>query len=60
MAKAIDLTGAAVLLAAQICGSVLASVMVLYLFPEEFNVRTTLGGGASLLQGVFLRGTSRC
>ncbi|KAK7413191.1 hypothetical protein QQX98_007915 [Neonectria punicea] len=36
------------------CGGMLASVLVLFLFPETFNVGTTLGGGASLVQGVFI------
>ncbi|EEY19542.1 aquaporin-1 [Verticillium alfalfae VaMs.102] len=35
-------------------GGLISSVMVRYLFPENFNVRTTLGGGASLVQGVFI------
>ncbi|KAM0301004.1 hypothetical protein ACHAPM_006305 [Fusarium culmorum] len=54
MVKAISVTRAIVLFLAQILGSMLASVVVRYLFPETFNVRTTLGGGASLVQGVFI------
>ncbi|KAL3595159.1 hypothetical protein FPOAC2_09480 [Fusarium poae] len=54
MVKAISITRAIVLFLAQILGSMLASVVVRYLFPETFNVRTTLGGGASLVQGVFI------
>ncbi|KAF4471243.1 aquaporin [Fusarium albosuccineum] len=54
MVKAISITRAVCLFVSQILGAMLASVMVLYLFPEAFNVRTTLGGGASLVQGVFI------
>ncbi|KAI8668863.1 hypothetical protein NCS57_00699300 [Fusarium keratoplasticum] len=54
MVKAISLTRAVCLFISQILGAMLASVVVLYLFPEAFNVRTTLGGGASLVQGVFI------
>lgn len=54
MVKAISITRAICLFLAQILGSMLASVVVRYLFPETFNVRTTLGGGASLVQGVFI------
>ncbi|KAJ9417123.1 aquaporin-like protein [Fusarium oxysporum] len=54
MVKAISMTRAICLFLSQILGSMLASVMVRYLFPETFNVRTTLGGGASLVQGVFI------
>ncbi|KAM5378892.1 hypothetical protein ACJZ2D_004194 [Fusarium nematophilum] len=54
MVKAISVTRAVCLFIAQILGGMFASVVVLYLFPEEFNVRTTLGGGASLVQGVFI------
>ncbi|KAF4447466.1 hypothetical protein F53441_9015 [Fusarium austroafricanum] len=54
MVKAISMTRAVCLFLSQILGSMLASVMVRYLFPETFNVRTTLGGGASLVQGVFI------
>ncbi|KAG5659353.1 hypothetical protein KAF25_000555 [Fusarium avenaceum] len=54
MVKAISMTRAICLFLAQILGSMLASVIVRYLFPETFNVRTTLGGGASLVQGVFI------
>ncbi|KAH7347287.1 aquaporin-1 [Plectosphaerella cucumerina] len=39
---------------AQMLGGMFASVLVNFLFPENFNVRTTLGGGASLAQGVFI------
>lgn len=39
---------------AQIAGGIAASAMVRFLFPTEFNVRTTLAGGTSLVQGVFI------
>ncbi|ORY56141.1 aquaporin [Pseudomassariella vexata] len=54
MVKAISVTRAACLFIAQILGSLLASVIVRFLFPENFNVRTTLSGGASVAQGVFI------
>lgn len=52
--KAIDPIRAIVLFIAQMLGGILASVIVRFLFPEAFNVRTTLGGGTSLAQGVFI------
>ncbi|KAF9878744.1 mip family channel protein [Colletotrichum karsti] len=54
LVKAIPASRAACLFIAQILGGMLASVIVRFLFPENFNVRTTLGGGASLVQGVFI------
>jgi aquaporin related protein len=54
LVKAIPPVRAAFLVIAQIMGSLFASVIVRYLFPETFNVRTTLGGGASLVQGFFI------
>jgi aquaporin related protein len=42
------------LLAAQITGSIFASYIVSVLFPTDFNVRTTLGEGTSLAQGVLI------
>lgn len=54
MVKAITLARAICLFIAQMLGSMLASVIVRHLFPESFNVRTTLGGGTSLVQGVFI------
>lgn len=54
LVKAIPASRAACLFVAQILGGMLASVIVRFLFPENFNVRTTLGGGASLVQGVFI------
>lgn len=54
LVKAIPPSRAACLFVAQLLGGMLASVIVRFLFPENFNVRTTLGGGASLVQGVFI------
>ncbi|KAF5525023.1 Aquaporin-1 [Colletotrichum aenigma] len=54
LVKGIPASRAACLFVAQILGGMLASVIVRFLFPENFNVRTTLGGGASLVQGVFI------
>ena len=42
------------LLAAQIAGSILASLLVKVLFPTPLNVRTTLSPGVSIAQGVFI------
>lgn len=39
---------------AQMVGGIAASAMVRFMFPTEFNVRTTLAGGTSLVQGVFI------
>lgn len=41
---------------AQIAGGIAASAMVLGLFPTQLNVRTTLSGGSSLVQGIFIEG----
>lgn len=54
MVKGVSLVRGICLFVAQMLGSLLASVIVRFLFPETFNVRTTLGGGASLVQGVFI------
>ncbi|KAK7920750.1 hypothetical protein PG985_008772 [Apiospora marii] len=54
MVKAISVTRAICLFIAQMLGSLLASVVVRFLFPENFNVRTTLSGGTSQVQGVFI------
>jgi aquaporin rerated protein, other eukaryote len=54
MVRAISIARAICLFVAQIGGAILASAIVRYLFPESFNVRTTLGGGASLVQGIFI------
>lgn len=52
--KAISPIRAIVLVIAQMAGGMLASVIVRFLFPETFNVRTTLGGGTNVAQGVFI------
>lgn len=52
--KAISPTRAVVLFIAQMCGGMLAAVVVRFLFPGQFNLRTTLGGGTNLAQGVFI------
>jgi len=54
MVGAIPVVRAVCLFCAQIAGSIAASAMVLGLFPTELNVRTTLAGGANLVQGVFI------
>ncbi|KAF1832583.1 aquaporin-like protein [Decorospora gaudefroyi] len=54
LCRALSPTRAFLLLAAQISGSIFASFLVSVLFPTEFNVRTTLGEGTSLAQGVFI------
>ncbi|CAN8103660.1 unnamed protein product [Discula destructiva] len=54
MIRAISVVRAICLFFSQMIGGILASVIVRYLFPENFNVRTTLTGGASLVQGVFI------
>ncbi|TVY31778.1 Aquaporin, partial [Lachnellula subtilissima] len=51
---AVPVVRAICLFCAQIAGSVAASAMVLGLFPTQFNVRTTLAGGTSLVQGIFI------
>lgn len=52
--RALTFARAACLFIAQMSGALLASAIVRYLFPESFNVRTTLGGGASIVQGLFI------
>ncbi|KAF4967236.1 hypothetical protein FZEAL_10555 [Fusarium zealandicum] len=54
LTKSISATRAACLFVSQMLGGMFASVVVNFLFPEKFNVRTTLGGGATLVQGVFI------
>ena len=51
---ALPIVRAICLFVAQIAGAIAASGMVLGLFPAKFNVRTTLAGGTSLVQGVFI------
>lgn len=52
--RAVTVARAICLFWAQMLGGILASVLVRYLFPENFNVRTTLGGGATVVQGIFI------
>lgn len=54
LVRAITVARAICLIVAQIAGSIAASAIVRYLFPVSFNVRTTLGGGASIVQGIFI------
>ncbi|KAH6722271.1 aquaporin-like protein [Leptodontidium sp. MPI-SDFR-AT-0119] len=54
MVGAVPVVRAICLFFAQIAGGIAASGMVLGLFPTKLNVRTTLAGGASLVQGVFI------
>ena len=54
LVKSIPLVRAALLVGAQIAGSIFASFLVQVLFSTEFNVRTTLSPGTSLVQGVFI------
>jgi len=54
MTSAIPLVRAVCLLAAQVAGSIAASALVLVQFPTPLNVRTTLAGGTSLVQGFFI------
>jgi aquaporin related protein len=51
---ALPIVRAICLFIAQIAGAIAASGMVLGLFPTQFNVRTTLAGGTSLVQGIFI------
>jgi aquaporin related protein len=54
LCRALSPVRAFLLLAAQITGSIFASYIVSVLFPTDFNVRTTLGEGTSLAQGVLI------
>ncbi|KAH7021284.1 aquaporin-like protein [Microdochium trichocladiopsis] len=54
LVHAITLKRAVWLFVAQMLGSMLASVIVLYLLPQAFNVKTTLSNGTSIVQGVFI------
>jgi aquaporin related protein len=54
LCRAMSLTRASLLMAAQVTGSIFASYLVSVLFPTPFNVRTTLSSGTSLAQGVFI------
>ncbi|KAF1914415.1 aquaporin-like protein [Ampelomyces quisqualis] len=54
LCRAMSATRAALLVVAQITGSIFSSYLVSVLFPSPFNVRTTLSTGTSLAQGVFI------
>ncbi|KAF7517780.1 hypothetical protein G7054_g13696 [Neopestalotiopsis clavispora] len=54
LVKAIPPVRAGCLFVAQILGALLASVIVRFLFPGTFSVRTSLSDGVSLVQGVFI------
>lgn len=54
LVKAVSPVRAAWLLLGQLGGGIAASALVMVLFPAGFNVRTTLGSGASLVQGIFI------
>ncbi|KAI1005045.1 hypothetical protein K3495_g3172 [Podosphaera aphanis] len=51
---AIPIVRALFMVVAQIAGGIAASALVLGLFPLPLNVRTSLSGGTSLVQGVFI------
>src|SRR4051812_16915942 len=53
---AVPIPRAVFLFIAQIAGGIAASGMVFGLFPTTFNVRTTLSGNTSLVQGIFIEG----
>jgi aquaporin related protein len=54
MVKSLGYTRGFLLVCAQIAGSIVTSLIVKALFPVEFNVRTTLSPGTSLVQGVVI------
>ncbi|KLU92010.1 aquaporin [Magnaporthiopsis poae ATCC 64411] len=54
LVRAISAVRAACLFLGQIAGSLLASAVVRYLFPQPFAVRTSLSRSTSLAQGVFI------
>lgn len=54
LCRGIGVARAVVLLVAQLAGSVFSSFIVSVLFPTQFNVRTTLSEGTSLVRGVFV------
>jgi aquaporin related protein len=53
---ALPIFRATFLFVAQIASAIAASGIVLGLFPTRFNVKTTLAGNTSLVQGVFIEG----
>lgn len=54
LVRAISAVRAACLFLGQIAGSLLASAVVRYLFPQPFALRTSLSRSTSLAQGVFI------
>ncbi|TIA60816.1 aquaporin-like protein [Aureobasidium pullulans] len=54
LVKSLDYVRGSLLFIAQICGSLLASVLVRALFPTQLNVRTTLSADTSRVRGVFI------
>lgn len=54
LCRALTMTRAFLLVAAQIAGSIFSSYLVSVLFPTRLNVRTTLSTGTSIAQGVFI------
>jgi aquaporin related protein len=54
MVKSLSYARGILLVCAQLLGSIFASLIVKVLFPVNFNVRTTLSPGTSLVQGVFV------
>jgi aquaporin related protein len=56
MTNGISWLRATLLFVAQISGGMLASILVKVMFPTQFNVRTTLSAGTSLVRGVFIEG----
>lgn len=47
-------TRGALLVVCQVLGGITAAGVVLVLFPGSFGVRTSLGGGTSIIQGLFI------
>lgn len=43
-----------IVFSAQIIGAIASSAVVSGLFPGPLNVRTTLGGGCSIVRGLFI------
>ncbi|KAI6437819.1 hypothetical protein MCOR24_000306 [Pyricularia oryzae] len=54
MTGAVDAVRGVCLVISQLCGGMLASVIVRFLFPQRFSVRTSLSQNTSLVQGVFI------
>ena len=54
LTKTIPVIRALFLLAMQVAGSIFASYLVSVMFPTPLNVRTTLAGGTTMAQGIFI------